>query len=151
MLPTTTMSAMTSWREYDLGPGAPNDEGIEAEHPQHLDVGRPPRRPHPSVRPGQRACSGHESLTGEHLLGSSWHEWGDPPEDPVPPDDPMHLLVHFTAPSILAAVKVGCELARRVVPVNASATMVVSTAGAWSETIGLWSLREPRGFHRENW
>lgn len=148
------MSAMTVWREYDLGPGAPNYEGIEVLQNihstwmwgAHLDV-----RTHPCVQTTLRACSGHESLTGEYLLESSWHEWGDPPEDPVPPDDPMHLLVYFTAPSILAAVKVGCELARRVIPIDASATMVVSTAGAWSETIGLWSLREPRGFHRKNW
>ena len=78
------MSAMTVWREYDLRPGAPNYEGVEILQNihstwmwgAHLDV-----RTHPCVQATLRACSGHESLTGEYLLS------------------------YFTAPSILAAAR----------------------------------------------
>lgn len=144
---------MTTWREYDLSPGAcayEGDPSLQDIHTTsmwcaHLDV-----RTHPCVRALLRACSGQGALTGEYLLEPSWTEWGDPPEDPVPPDDPIHLLVYFRAPTSAAATRVGCELARRVIPVNASSTMVVSTAGDWSATIGIWSLRKPRGFQVPN-
>lgn len=145
---------MTTWRQYDLSPGAgayEHDSSLQGIHStsmwaSHVDVCT-----HPCAHVLMRACSGHDALTGEYLLEPSWTEWGDPPEDPVPPDDPMHLLLYFGAPTIAAATRVGCELARRIAPTGASSTMVVSTAGDWSATIGIWSLREPRGFRRTQW